>query len=394
MPRTSPLGIDGVSLEWRTDSSGRVNRVLIRVRDKAGEYQSRVFPVVTRDRDGTPHVPIDGKQWAQTTRGGFLAGTHTAGKALLADAVVAFADDATSRGLTAKYIDEVKKIITSAAAEPGMRDLQDAGFPDAARRWIDRSTTRTLRRIDGRLAPSGRPLSAYTKNKRLQHLRTVVHFAHARGWLPRDPLMALRRAKVPSRNKATFTLDELALTATPKARAHGYWLRWWLLIHGGFRAQEMLHLRWQDTDWKRMTIGVKYQPGVYSLKRDKERDVPLQPALSEVLKTLEQPAGWIIADAQDRNSDNKVHQRRFAEFLTDCGIAIGDRTPHSTRHTWAALCIASGAPTALVKTWAGHSVLATTEGYVGAAANLERVVRNLGWTRGEFDLATIPRNES
>lgn len=384
MPRTSPIGIDGVSLTWLNDRTGRVTRVKVRVRDQAGDYASQNFDIVSRDKDGTPNLPIEAKRWAETRRGVFLAGQAVAGQALLKDACAAYCIDARSRGMTEKYVVELEKTVLDAAADPGLRDIQAGDFAVAARRWLETESNRHMKRNDrGDFVRSDRPLSAQTRNKKLAHLRAVVHHAVAVGWVARDPLMVLRRFKVAKKSKPVFMLDDIALTMTHQARRHSYFLRWALLIYGGFRVGEMMHLRWQDIDWKAPSIGVRLQPGIYSLKRDKERVVPMQAELKSILLPLAKPAGF-IHPAEHRTTDNKVHQRAFEKFLDDCGVERRGRTPHCTRHTWACLLLASGISTAVVKKWAGHSSLQTTEGYAESAADLEPAVRD--WKRGEMRL--------
>jgi integrase len=386
MPRTSPIGIDGVSLSWLPDASGRVTRVRVKVRDQAGTYESQNFDIESWSKDGTPSLPLEAKRWASSKRGVFLAGQAVAGKALLTDALAAYCIDARARGIGEKYIVDVERTIVVATKEPGMADMQSPEFPACARRWLEASTSSHLHKDDnGQMVPTRKPLSPFTRNKRLQHLRTVVHHAVAMRWMPHDPLLGLKRFKVSKKGKAVFTLDEITKTMTAEAQAHTYFPRWALLIYGGFRVGEMLHLRWHDIDWGAGTIGVRLQPGVYALKRDKERTVPLQAELRAILRPLARPHGFIHPTEYQTN-DNKVHQRAFDKFLVDCGIEVRDRTPHCTRHTWACLLLASGIATAVVKKWAGHSSLSTTEGYADHAADLEPSVRD--WTRGEMRLMT------
>jgi hypothetical protein len=50
------------------------------------------------------------------------------------------------------------------------------------------------------------------------------------------------------------------------------------------------------------------------------------------------------------------------KLLRAAGVPPAGRSPHSTRHTWAALSIASGIDSFLVMESAGHSNLSTTLG--------------------------------
>ncbi len=57
MPRTSPVGLDGVSVQWLPGPDGRIVSCRVRVRDQAGAYQGKRFAVKSYDEDGLPRLP-------------------------------------------------------------------------------------------------------------------------------------------------------------------------------------------------------------------------------------------------------------------------------------------------------------------------------------------------
>ena len=88
--------------------------------------------------------------------------------------------------------------------------------------------------------------------------------------------------------------------------------------------------------------------------------------------------------------DNKSKSRRFDAYLTHCGVPVEDnghsRTPHSCRHTWTCLMLASGENEMLVKQYAGHSEKEMTEHYAEQQERFRKRVRAEEWEPGELRL--------
>lgn len=71
-------------------------------------------------------------------------------------------------------------------------------------------------------------------------------------------------------------------------------------------------------------------------------------------------------------------------FTARQGIAIGERSPHSLRHTYAGLMTATGVPSIMLAAWMGHVSMATTAGYAQMAMRFHVVAQ--AWPRGQFRL--------
>lgn len=118
--------------------------------------------------------------------------------------------------------------------------------------------------------------------------------------------------------------------------------------------------------------------GLSGPERGRERIVPLQPELAEILG---QPgaAGDPVAPRLEA-----IDSRRFARFLARCGVPAAGRTPHSCRHTYAGLMTATGVPGALLGAYLGHSSADTTAIYTKLAGRYAQAVGD--WPRGAFRL--------
>jgi integrase len=148
-----------------------------------------------------------------------------------------------------------------------------------------------------------------------------------------------------------------------------------LMLLAGLRSDEAAALTWDDIQGGHLYV--RKHAG-YRLKRGKERLVPLQGRLAEILG----PAGTgTVAPLPGARSTVQMG-RHFRAFLTHCCLEPRGRTPHSCRHTYGAMLIATGCPDILVKAYMGHESVATTADYAKAAPLHVEAVK--GWGMGNL----------
>src|SRR5687767_13684566 len=123
MPRTSPIGIDGVSVQWRPNAAGKVTSVRMKVRDQTGAYQGKVFPVTSYHRDGTACLPLEAKNWSTTTRAGYLAGKATAGTCDIQDMGTSYCKAIRDSDCSEGYVRHIEQTVEALAAA-GIRDMK------------------------------------------------------------------------------------------------------------------------------------------------------------------------------------------------------------------------------------------------------------------------------
>ena len=164
-------------------------------------------------------------------------------------------------------------------------------------------------------------------------------------------------------------------------RCELFWLPFALSIYCGGRISEMMHLEWQDIKWQEKRIHIRIKPQ-YQLKMKTERYVSLPDELRQILQPMAKPHGWIVENKV--RSSAKSWRWFFMKLLRAADIRSEGRSPHSTRHTWAALSIATGIDSAQVMEEAGHSNIATTMRYIKCASFYREAVK--GWAKGEFVL--------
>jgi len=187
-----------------------------------------------------------------------------------------------------------------------------------------------------------------------------------------NPLPKVKKGeafKVAKVGKPVFTPPELRALLADARRDHDAWLPVALLVYTGCRVDEGLHLRWTDVDFTSGNVAIRLDTG-RGVKGAKERSFPLQPELRTILEAeganrwgelwKERAHGPIVAqDRFRRRKKNEDLDRTFYDAMrslcTAAGVAIIDRrSPHSFRHTHAALRVATGESPFRIQGDVGH----------------------------------------
>ena len=345
----------------------------------------RVWDATHRRYQGKSFADYDeGMTWGEKMHSQFVLHIANAMPASLTELLTQYVGELRERGRNAGYVAEIERV-GKAVALAGAEDLKGADVAGVVRRWLsavagnwypDAAANRFRRK-------EGYQLSPITKNRFLQHLRSLMRYGVTVGTLTKDPLTGVRRFTEPKPLKPTFTMDELRTLLHPSREMDAYFLIFAILIYTGCRTGEALHLRWENLDFTGKQLSVKISTA-YALKRGKERTVFLQPELSAILLPLKKPVGYVIAEDIWRKRNRKHLGVTFKAFLKRCGIQPGERSPHSARHTWVSLLLASGENVFFVAGEAGHEALVTTQGYARSQSAYRNGVE--GWKRGVFML--------
>jgi integrase/recombinase XerC len=350
----------------------RYGKTIAEVYVGGGRYRQQTFP---GNREGRREA----EDWAQDEAARIRAGVAARARfpaatgLLVADHVA----ELRALGRSEKHCAEVQRY----------GELLAAAVPDLGARGAEVEVGRFLAappRGDG----SAAALSPATRNKWLVTIRGICRWAILHDRLAIDPTRLLRLAQRDQPLPATFSIDELRRllahthwdTPRPDSPAHDpYHALFAVLIYTGFRFQEAARLHWEDVDWTGQSVLVRLRAGAV-VKRRKERIVPLQPELAEILRPWRHDTGRIFV-GREHNP-----YRGFAAFLDRAGVAVDDRSPHACRHTWASLMAASGVTSDLLRAYLGHGSATTTAIYTQTATRYVGGVRE--WPRGELRLLT------
>jgi integrase len=326
-----------------------------------------------------PGAALQAEEWAKMEHARLTTGLSMSGRAPLEELLDSYEKDLIRRGLGETYRLETMRMLRLAFVS-GVRDLLHPNVKDHARDWL--AGLRTVHKHR-----AGRALSPQSQNVHLKALKTFANWCMVEEVIRYNPFLGIKAVKVPDHLKPTFSVTECGkLTDPAKLVADSYGIVVALQLYAGLRTGEALNMRWEWIDFRSMNLSVRQWkdiPGnshpTWRLKGDKERDIPLEPGLAALLQPFAQLQGWVTL-ASVRSAQAQTQRWRLDRWCTDCGVTLGDRTPHSTRHTWIALKLACGENQLAVRDMAGHSSLDTTAGYARNQMAYRDAVRD--WPRG------------
>lgn len=336
--------------------------------------------------------------WAKAESARQRTGITQAGRAPIQDVIDDYLEELKRTNRAPLHQIEQKRILAAAVAS-GVTDLRHPRVAHHAKEWLANAKTVHKNR-------KGRPLSAPTMNRYLEALRTIGNLAVSQRRVYFNPFLEVESVPEPDKLKPVFTIEEITQLVDPTHAGRDYWLLFVLMMYTGCRLGEMLHLRWEWIDFKAMRIYVRDWRGIpgandaYRLKFKKERTIPLQPELKVYLKKIAQHQGWLVKDVL-RYSSTSGHRSRFATYVQKVlggrrdadgrNIdVVAERTPHSARHCYISLMLASGENETMVQLIAGHEELSTTARYGRTQVLYRHAVRK--WKPGIFRL--MPRKKA
>lgn len=146
-------------------------------------------------------------------------------------------------------------------------------------------------------------------------------------------------------------------------------------LRTGMRQGELKGLQWASIDWQNLSLTVRHSRCDYtktlgSPKSNRERHIPLDSDLYEMLHKRKKSTGYVFLDIDGQPFDNKRLTRRLANACRGAGLrAIGW---HTLRHTFASHLAMKGVPMTAVQMLMGHSNITTTMRYAHLAPSTLR----------------------
>ncbi len=344
-----------------------------RAKERDGSWLGIVrIPGESREECKSFSTAVDAKKWARKRHADLVAGVSFAARRGQGDTDLLKTDyltDLKARGRSEIHMREVKRVLGLLVA--AVPDLAAQAAPVDIERWLNEATAKNARA---------------TRNRWLVTVRGLARWALRRRRLERDPTDTLERASVPEYLRPQFTVDEMRkclekdewkIVRKGNDKRDPYHLLYAVLAYTGLRFQEAAYLRWEDIDWSGRVVMVRLAAGG-QVKRQRERLVPLQVELADIMEPLKQDEGHIF----------KGHEwnpaRGFANFVKRAGVTIAGRSPHSLRHSYAGMMTATGVPGAMVGAYLGHTSAATTMIYTKLSTRYVASVE--GWKRGEIKI--------
>jgi integrase len=369
-----------------------------RVRDtRARAYLTATFRA--QDGPGQPDENrrkpgcAEGDAWAEETRHKVGLRLSSAGQAKTALVLADYLTELRGNKRNETHVREVERVLGDLAKVAP--DMKADGFYSQVMAW--RKTLKARERNDpkpGEAEGSLRrrtvlTLAPVTINRYALHIRSLVKYAMDRGELHSNPLAGFKEMDEPDLIKETFTVPELRALLALKDYDNDVWMWAAIMAYTGMRSAEALHLRWQDVNLPDRLASVRLQPGVYDLKRVKERRVPIVAGFHDLLDKhpYKRDLGFIVSDKDVRDGWNNVRDRELERICERVGFKLGDRTPHSFRHTYAAIMVAAREDVFTICRALGHADLKMTEHYSREADAFRPFIAKEGWKPGELRLS-------
>ena len=216
---------------------------------------------------------------------------------------------------------------------------------------------------------SGTPSSNATVNRHLAELSKILHYAHARHWLPAG-VPPIAKMHEPARRVAWLTPAQAAallLELPPHLRAMAGFA-----LATGLRESNVRLLCWQQVDVQRRTAWVFADQA----KAGRDLTVPLNEAAMRVLHAQAgQHSRWVFPVprwVEKRHADEaprQVADAPTAKISNHAWRKACERAKlpwlrfHDLRHTWASWHVQAGTPLPVLKDLGGWATLTMVERY-------------------------------
>lgn len=236
---------------------------------------------------------------------------------------------------------------------------------------IDSITTMHIEQYKAQLIKEAN-VTPKTINNRLTVLHKCLHTAYEwYGFDGRPPEIKWLKCPPSKTDYLSFQECELLLSCSEGV------VRELILmaLRTGMRQGELRGLQWSSIDWHNRNIIVRHSRDDYrktlgSPKSNRERVIPLDVDLYEMIYRRKKATGYVFLDVDEQPFDNKRLSRRLARVCKKAGIRkIGW---HTLRHTFATQLSMLGTPLNTVQTLLGHSTIATTMRYAHTAPSTLR----------------------
>ena len=166
-------------------------------------------------------------------------------------------------------------------------------------------------------------------------------------------------------------IDALLAVSTPQEK-----LWWHFFLMTGMREQEVMHCTWDDVNYTRSTVTVRYKAEYgFSPKNYKEREIPIPARLTEALKKAHGAANGCALLFPTAGCRPKLD---FLDCLKACvkrGDLKGNFYLHKFRSTFATWALWAGVDFRTVQMWLGHSDIESTMRYLKPSRSAETRAR-------------------
>ena len=220
------------------------------------------------------------------------------------------------------------------------------------------------KQIDQYLNSRTKDVKKSTANIELRHLKSAFTKAVQWGYLDNNPFKGIKQFTLPKaapiflkQHEINLLLDVIDLP----------WLKHIVIfaLNTGVRVGELVNVEWEAINLEKRTIKIRNTED-FTTKSKKERMVPINNELKELLQTFRQDDCYVFSNSVGQKWDPELVSKKFKKYIRQAGLAE-QFTFHSLRHTFASHLVQRGVSLYIVSKLLGHSDLKTTEIYAHLA---------------------------
>jgi integrase len=195
-------------------------------------------------------------------------------------------------------------------------------------------------------------------NRHIVSIKAMFRAAQEWEYIPRSPAARLKKLKEPERPARFLEQDEAERLLEATANGPPYLYPIVLLaLHTGMRRSEVLHLRWQDFDFRRGEIRIENMED-HLTKSGRIRIAPMTTAVRDYFQA-KRGIGFLFPSLNGK--PQRQLDKSFKSALKRAGIE--NFRFHDLRHTFASHLTMQGVPQRSVQELLGHGSGRMTERY-------------------------------
>jgi integrase len=205
-----------------------------------------------------------------------------------------------------------------------------------------------------------RGLTITRMNMYTRAIKALFNFACKQNIISSNPFEKVKQIKQPKSIPSFFTFIDLEniMSLTDDQSMKNIFL---FAFFTGTRISEILNLKWLDIDFKNNQIRISTSDD-FIAKSGKERVVLIHPKVQELFSKMDKSTEFVFVKHNNQRYSRNYIAHRFKYYAGKAGLPENIHL-HSTRHSFASLCVQSGVDLYAVKALLGHSNITTTEIY-------------------------------
>ena len=161
-------------------------------------------------------------------------------------------------------------------------------------------------------------------------------------------------------------------------------------LRTGLRQGELKALQWPSIDWNNRILTVRhswcdYRKVLGSPKSNRERHIPIDAEVYDMLYRRRQKSGFVFVDTEDKPFNSKTLNRKLKKICASAGLR--KISWHILRHSFASHLAMASVPLNAVQALLGHTNITTTMRYTHLApSTLRTAIDALDPRRTELNL--------